>query len=124
KKIGEQINNDDEQLKLAGGYDHNFVLNKSRSKALGLAARVVESRSGRVLEVYTEEPGVQFYSGNFLDGSLTGKGTTYNIRTGFCLEPQHFPDAPNQPSFPSTILQPGDEYTTRTVFKFLTVKDL
>jgi aldose 1-epimerase len=124
KKIGEQINNNDEQLKFAGGYDHNFVLNKSAANALDLAARVVESGSGRVLEVYTEEPGVQFYSGNFLDGSLTGKGKTYSIRTGFCLEPQHFPDAPNQPDFPSTILQPGDEYTTRTIFKFLTTRDL
>ena len=73
-----------------------------------------------MLEVFTEEPGVQFYSGNFLDGSLTGKGKTYAHRSGFCLEPQHFPDSPNQPDFPSTILRPGEEYSSRTLFKFLT----
>jgi aldose 1-epimerase len=85
---------------------------------MGLAARVHEPRSGRILELFTEEPGVQFYSGNFLDGSLAGKGRVYEHRTGFCLEPQHFPDSPNQPNFPSTILRPGEQYTTESRFKF------
>lgn len=119
KKIGLQINEEDEQLRCGLGYDHNFVLNKPAPKQLTLAARASESTTGRVLEVYTEEPGVQFYSGNFLDGSLTGKGKTYAYRTGFCLEPQHFPDSPNQPDFPSTILRPGETYQSRTIFKFL-----
>jgi aldose 1-epimerase len=121
KAIGADINADDQQIVCGQGYDHNFVLNKSKPKELSLAAKVVEPVSGRVLEVYTEEPGVQFYTGNFLDGSLRGKGKTYAHRTGFCLEPQHFPDSPNQPDFPSTILQPGDEYFSRTLFKFLTL---
>ena len=119
KKIGADINQDDEQLRCGLGYDHNFVLNKAAPEKLTLAARATESTTGRVLEVYTEEPGVQFYSGNFLDGSLTGKGKTYAYRTGFCLEPQHFPDSPNQPDFPSTILRPGEVYSSRTIFKFL-----
>ena len=88
---------------------------------LGLAARVVEPLSGRVLEVYTTEPGIQFYTGNFLDGTVVGKGgEAYQQRYGFCLETQHFPDSPNQPSFPSTVLKPGEEYRHTTVFKFLT----
>jgi aldose 1-epimerase len=124
KAIGEAINQDDEQIKNGLGYDHNFVLNKTHSGELSLAARVVEETSGRVLEVYTQEPGVQFYSGNFLDGSLTGKGNTYTHRSGFCLETQHFPDSPNQPDFPSTLLHPGDEYTSRTIFKFFTLDTL
>jgi len=116
--IGERINADDEQLKNGGGYDHNFVLNKSAPKELSLAARVYEPNSGRVLEVFTQEPGVQFYSGNFLDGSLGARGWTYNHRNGFCLEPQHFPDSPNQPQFPNTILRPGEEYTSLMSYKF------
>lgn len=120
KAIGADINSDHEQIRFGLGYDHNYVLNKSKPKELSLAAKVVEPVSGRVLEVYTQEPGVQFYSGNFLDGSLTGKGKTYAHRSGFCLEPQHFPDSPNQPDFPSTILRPGEEYSSRTLFKFLT----
>lgn len=124
KKIGDHIDSDDEQIKNGLGYDHNFVLNKTGAKELSLAARAMDAGTGRVLEVYTEEPGVQFYSGNFLDGSLTGKGKTYNYRSGFCLEPQHFPDSPNQPDFPSTILHPGEEYTSRMLFKFLTVNEL
>ena len=115
--IGERIGEPDEQLARGGGYDHNFVLNK-RGTGCQLAARVVEPVSGRVLEMHTEEPGVQFYSGNFLDGSLTGKGWNYFYRGGFCLEPQHFPDAPNQPGFPSTILRPGEEYRTQSKFVF------
>jgi aldose 1-epimerase len=101
-----------------GGYDHNYVL-KDADGSMKLAATVYEPTSGRVMEVYTTEPGVQFYSGNFLDGSLTGKGNTvYKKHYGFCLETQHFPDSPNQPSFPSTILQPGDTYKTSTIYKF------
>lgn len=120
KAIGKDINCDDQQIKFGRGYDHNFVLNKSRPAELSLAVKVLEQKSGRVLEVYTTEPGVQFYTGNFLDGSLIGKGKTYTHRSGFCLEPQHFPDSPNRPEFPSTILRPGEEYVSRTVFKFLT----
>lgn len=115
--IGEHINAAHEQIKNGFGYDHNFLLNQANYKAMTLAARVEEQSSGRVLEVFTEEPGVQFYSGNFLDGSLTGKGTNYKYRTGFCLEPQHAPDSINQPQFPSIVLRPGEEYKTKTVFK-------
>lgn len=116
--IGERINQDDAQLKNGNGYDHNFVLNKAHAKELSLAARVLEKNSGRVLEVFTQEPGVQFYSGNWMDGSLKGKGWDYTRRTGFCLEPQHFPDSPNQPQFPNTILRPGEEYTSAMSYKF------
>jgi aldose 1-epimerase len=118
--IGARINSDDEQIKRGKGYDHNFVLNRS-GDGLVLAARVEEPKSGRVMEVHTTEPGVQFYSGNFLDGSITGKGGhVYNLRNGFCLETQHFPDSPNKPKFPSTTLQPGQEYKSRTVYTFST----
>ncbi|HSC66188.1 MAG TPA: aldose epimerase family protein [Cellvibrio sp.] len=117
RPIGELINADHQQIKNGFGYDHNFLINQNAYKELTLAARVEEATSGRVLEVFTEEPGVQFYSGNFLDGSLTGKGITYQKRTGFCLEPQHAPDSINQPQFPSIVLRPGKEYKTRTVFK-------
>ena len=120
--IGARINDQNEQLKLGGGYDHNFVLNR-KGEGLTLAARVVEPTSGRVLEVDTTEPGVQLYTGNFLDGTLMGKnGITYQHRYGFCLETQHYPDSPNQPDFPSTILRPGQIYRTRTAFKFSVVK--
>ncbi|MCC9135355.1 aldose epimerase family protein [Pontibacter silvestris] len=105
-----------------GGYDHNYVL-QDKSSALKLAATVFDPATGRTLEVYTTEPGVQFYTGNFLDGTLTGKGNiTYKKRYGFCLETQHFPDSPNQPDFPSTILRPDDTYTSSTVYRF-SVKD-
>ena len=118
--IGARINDDYEQLKFGQGYDHNWVLNK-KGKELTLAARVYEPNSGRVLEIYTTEPGIQFYSGNFLDGSITGKqGRVYKHRYGFCLETQHFPDSPNKPKFPSTILRPGQKYTHLTVHKFYT----
>lgn len=116
--VGERINEDHEQLKNGNGYDHNFVLNKAHAKELSLAARVVERNSGRVLEVFTQEPGVQFYSGNWMDGSLTGKGWHYTRRCGLCLEPQHFPDSPNQTHFPNTILRPGEEYTSVMSYKF------
>ena len=102
------------------GYDHNYVLN-SGGGGLALCARVYEPTSGRVMEVYTTEPGVQLYTGNFLNGSITGKdGRVYNKHYGFCLETQHFPDSPNKPHFPSTVLNPGQKYTTLTVHKFYT----
>jgi aldose 1-epimerase len=120
--IGARIEATHPQLAL-GGYDHNYVLNRE-GNTLEFAARVVEPVSGRVLEVATTEPGVQLYTGNFLDGSITGKGgKAYPRRGGFCLETQHFPDTPNQPQFPSTVLRPGDTYSSRTVFKFDVVKD-
>lgn len=116
--IGARINGAGTQLANGKGYDHNWVLNRSGT-GLSLAARVVEPTSGRTLEVRTQEPGLQFYTGNFLDGSITGKaGHVYKRRTGFCLETQHYPDSPNQPNFPSTILKPGQEYRTTTVFTF------
>lgn len=118
--IGARIAADDEQLKFGGGYDHNWVLNRDDT-ALCLAARVYEPTTGRVLEVRTTEPGIQFYSGNFLDGSNVGKGGhAYQHRGGFCLEAQHFPDSPNKPDFPSTILRPGQKYTQTTVYRFAT----
>lgn len=118
RPIGQQIDQLDEQLGNGGGYDHNFVLNKAAHQVLSLAARLRDLGSGRVLELLTEEPGVQFYSGNFLDGSLRGKGRNYPYRGGLCLEPQHFPDSPNHPSFPNTILRPEEEYATVSTYKF------
>lgn len=118
RPIGERIGADSEQLRFAKGYDHNFVLDKPAGPGRALAARVHEPISGRVLDVLTEEPGIQFYSGNFLDGSLEGKGRNYALHSGFCLEPQHFPDSPNQSAFPATILHPGQSYATSTVFRF------
>ena len=116
--IGVRIDQPDPQLKNGLGYDHNWVLNRSGG-GLQLAARVIEPKSGRMMEIRTTEPGIQFYSGNFLDGKLTGKNKAqYKHRTGFCLETQHFPDSPNHPSFPSTTLRPGSEYRTTTVFTF------
>jgi aldose 1-epimerase len=118
--IGERIGAKDEQLRFGGGYDHNFVLD-STDGSLALAATVYEPVSGRVLEVLTTEPGLQFYSGNFLDGKLTGKsGDTYVYRGAFCLESQHFPDSINQPSFPSAVLRPGQTYRSTTVYRFST----
>lgn len=116
--IGARIDADHEQIRFGGGYDHNFVLNHA-SGQMGLAVRVVEPSSGRTLEVHTTEPGLQLYTGNFLDGSITGKGgRVYERRSGFCLEAQHFPDSPNQSAFPSTVLRPGDRYETTTVLAF------
>lgn len=112
KAIGSQIG-------FIGGYDHNFVLN-DWDGSLRLAARLYEATTGRVLEILTTEPGIQFYSGNFLDGSLIGRnGVAYQKYTGLCLEPQHFPDAPNHPNFPSTVLRPGEEYKQTTIYRFL-----
>jgi aldose 1-epimerase len=122
-EIGAHINDDDEQLKLGKGYDHNFVLNRRSGDALTLAARVTEPGSGRVMEVLTSEPGVQFYTGNFLDGTLHGKGgKVYGRRYGLCLETQLFPDSPNKPAFPTTELKPGQKYTSTTVYRFKTSK--
>ena len=115
--IGKRIADTDAQLKLGKGYDHNWVL--AGGSGLKLAARVVEPATGRVLEIRTTEPGVQFYSGNFLDGSSVGKkGAALAYRTGFCLETQHFPDSPNHANFPSTALAPGQIYETQTIYKF------
>jgi aldose 1-epimerase len=120
--IGARIDNTrEQQIEYAHGYDHNYVLNKTRASALEMAARVTEPKSGRVLEVWTQEPGIQFYTSNFLDRTLC-KGREYTRRCGFCLEPQHFPDSPNKPNFPSTLLRPGEEYSSRMVFKFRTEK--
>jgi aldose 1-epimerase len=117
-RIGARIDDDHEQLRIADGYDHNYVLDHPAG-SLGLSARVSESTTGRVLEVHTDQPGVQFYTGNFLDGTPAGKrGARYVRRGGFCLETQHFPDSPNQPAFPDTILRPGQTYRTSTVFAF------
>jgi aldose 1-epimerase len=117
--IGARINQDDPQIKVGKGYDHNWVLNAHGPHSPVLAAEAYEPNSGRVLQVLTVEPGVQFYSGNFLDGTITGKGgKVYKYRYGFCLETQHFPDSPNHPKFPSTTLKPGHTYSTTTVFKF------
>ncbi len=122
KAIGRDIGDDNEQLAFGGGYDHNWVLDKDgESDKPTLAAEVFDPTSGRMLTVSTTEPGIQFYCGNFLDGRLKGKsGKTYVHRGGFCLETQHFPDSPNQPNFPSTILRPAETYQTQTVFAFST----
>jgi aldose 1-epimerase len=116
--IGSRIDSPHPQIQTGRGYDHNFVVN-GQSGQLRHAARVVEPSTGRTLDVATTEPGVQFYSANFLDGSITGKqGRAYRKRFGFCLETQHFPDSPNQPTFPSTVLRPGETFASRTVFTF------
>ncbi|HTH38957.1 MAG TPA: aldose epimerase family protein, partial [Pyrinomonadaceae bacterium] len=116
--MGERINDDDEQLKFGKGYDHNWVLDK-KGKALTSAATVYEKTTGRVMEVLTTEPGIQFYSGNFLDGSIKGKdGQDYPRRSGFCLETQHYPDSPNKKKFPSTVLLPGQRYSQTTIYRF------
>jgi aldose 1-epimerase len=118
--IGARINDNYEQMRLAGGYDHNYVLN-GKAGVLQEAARVLEPTSGRLLTVETTQPGLQFYSGNFLDGTLHGKhGHVYNKHAGFCLETQHFPDSPNHPKFPTTELKPGQTYHSVTVFGFST----
>jgi aldose 1-epimerase len=116
--IGSRIGQTDEQLQFGRGYDHNWVLEKG-SGGLTKAAEVHEPRTGRIMEVWTTEPGMQFYTGNFLDGSIHGKGgKIYPARSAFCMETQHFPDSPNQPKFPSTELKPGAEYRTTTVYRF------
>lgn len=118
RRIGEQIDQSDEQLKFGKGYDHNFVLRK-KANEFSLAASVTEPGSGRTMEVWTTEPGLQFYSGNFLNGKDVGKGAkAYPFRSAFCLETQHFPDSPNHSNFPSTVLKPGETYKQKTVYKF------
>ena len=120
KAIGSDLNAPYDQLGFTGGYDHNFVLN-DHDGSLRSAARLYEPSTGRVMEILTTQPGMQFYSGNFLDGSYVGKyGVVYHRYTGLCLEPQHFPDAPNHSNFPSTVLRPGEEYRQHTVLKFST----
>jgi len=121
-RIGARIDSDDQQLKFGRGYDHNWVLNKSDA-ALTLAVRVHDPRSGRVMEVLTTEPGVQFYTGNFLQGPINGKdGQVYQHRAALCLETQHFPDSPNHPAFPTTELKAGQTYRSATIFRFSTQK--
>ncbi len=116
--IGARIKDVDEQLKFGGGYDHNWVINKPMGQ-MGLMARVYDPTSGRVLEVYSTDPGLQFYTGNFLDGTITGKGNwKYEFRNAFCMEPQHYPDSPNHPEFPTVVLKPGDVYKNTIIYKF------
>ena len=120
KRIGDRINDPYEQLKLAGGYDHNWVLH-GYNKTVRLAATVYDPKSGRYMEVLTDQPGVQFYTGNFLNGSRKGKeGIVYQFRSGLCFEAQHFPDSPNKPQFPSVVLRPGETYRQTTRYRFST----
>jgi aldose 1-epimerase len=119
--IGARIRTNFQQLLFGQGYDHNFVLNRRDDRSLVLAAKVSDRRNGRVLEMFTDQPGIQFYSGNFLDGTLVGTGgRVYRQSDGFALETQHFPDSPNKPAFPSTVLRPGQTYQTTTVYQFST----
>lgn len=115
--IGSRIDEEHPQMVIGGGYDHNYVIKKA-SDGMELIAYFTENTTGRTVEVFSEEPGVQFYSGNFLNGSLTGKGNKYEYRDGFCLETQHFPDSPNQPDFPSPRLGAGKRYETQTMWRF------
>ena len=121
KAIGKQINDENAQLEIGNGYDHCWVLN-DQDKGLRFVASAYEAVSGRLLEVYSDKPGIQFYTGNFLDGTLQTKSKgTYQIRTGFCLETQHYPNSPNQDNFPSVILNPGNKYKSKTVFRLSTL---
>ncbi|WP_217988282.1 aldose epimerase family protein [Aliifodinibius salipaludis] len=123
KSIGEDLDKESKQLEYGKGYDHNFVLNKEHDNKLTRAAQVHDPESGRVMEIYTTEPGIQFYGGNFMDGSDVGKeGEPYEHRTAFCLEPQHFPDSPNQENFPSTILEPDSVYHSFSLYRLSTSK--
>jgi aldose 1-epimerase len=125
KTIGRDLNQQvsDTQLTHGGGYDHNFVLKKESPGTMSLAARVIDPKSGRQMEIFTQEPGIQFYGGNFMDGSDVGKyGTKFDYRASFALETQHFPDSPNQTTFPSTILKPGETYQTKSIYKFSTAE--
>ncbi|HPF48019.1 MAG TPA: aldose epimerase family protein, partial [Emcibacteraceae bacterium] len=119
KPIGRDIGAGEQQIQYGLGYDHNWVLEKSSPNDFELAAAVYSPKSGRMISLYTDQPGLQFYTGNFLDGTVTGKDNTrYQKRGAFCLETQHFPDSPNHPNFPTTILRPGETYETTTVFEF------
>jgi aldose 1-epimerase len=116
--VGARINDDNEQLRRGKGYDHNWVLDSGGGN-LAEAAEVYEPTTGRVMQVWTDQPGVQFYTGNFLDGTITGKdGKVYEQRSALCLETQHFPDSPNHPNFSSTELKPGQKYHTVTIYRF------
>ena len=117
--IGKRINQDNNQLNYGKGYDHNYVLNNSQSEKI-IAAKVFEKESGRILEVYTNEPGMQFYGGNFLSGTIGKHDKSYKKRSAFCLETQHFPNSPNQDNFPSTLLKPNEEYYSICIYKFST----
>ena len=118
KPVGQDINADDEQIRIGAGYDHCFVLNKKEEGELSFAARIREPESGRTMEVYTTEPGVQVYTDNWADGFKGQHGATFPRRSAICFEAQHFPDSPNHPYFPSVVLEPGREYTQKTVYKF------
>ncbi len=119
KPIGQDIEADNEQLKNGSGYDHNYVLNKKEPGELSFAAKMTEPVSGRTMEVYTTEPGLQLYTGNFLNGSFKGQfGATFPRRSAVCLEAQHFPDSPNRPYFPPVTLEPGEQYKQKTIYKF------
>lgn len=119
KLIGKDIESSHQQIQFGSGFDHNFIINHDEPGQMTLAASVYSSKSGRIMNVYTDQPGIQFYTGNFLNGQLVGKaGAVYGRRSAFCLETQHYPDSPNKPGFPSTILRPGDQYETRTIFEF------
>jgi aldose 1-epimerase len=121
--IGDRIRDSFEQLVIGRGYDHNWVLDRRSPSDTSMirAARVLEPDSGRVLEIFTTEPGIQFYSGNFLDGTIVGtSGRMYRQGDGFALETQHYPDSPNKPNFPSTVLRPGQVYNTSTIYQFST----
>ena len=121
KTIGRDLNqqNTNTQMNYGGGYDHNFVLNKENDREMSLAGYVIDPKTGRRMDIFTEEPGIQFYGGNFMDGSDIGKyGKKFLYRESFALETQHFPDSPNQPSFPNIILLPGDIYETKSIYKF------
>lgn len=118
KPIGQDINADNEQLKNGSGYDHNYVLNKKEEGELSFAAKLKEPNSGRTMEVYTTEPGLQLYTGNFESGIPGTHGSTYPWRSAVCLEAQHFPDTPNRPYFPSVVLRPGEQYKQKTIYKF------
>ncbi len=118
KKIGLEINADNEQIKNGSGYDHNFVLNKNEVGELSFAARVKDPKTGRVLECYTTEPGLQVYTANFASGKEIQFGCTAPKRSAICLEAQHFPDSPNRPYFPSVVLNPGERYKQKTIYKF------
>ena len=121
-RVGRDLRKDFDKLKgMPGGYDHNYVLNQTKPGELVLAAELYEARSGRLMKIYTTEPGIQLYTGNYLDGTHTGKGgKVYRKNYAVCLETQHFPDSPNQPTFPSTVLYPGAAYATKTIHKFTT----
>ena len=118
KVIGKDIAADNEQLKNGSGYDHNYVLNKKEPGELSFAAKLLEPVSGRTMEVYTTEPGLQLYTGNFLNGITGQHGATFPYRSGICLEAQHFPDSPNRPYFPPVTLEPGQQYKQKTIYKF------